>query len=30
MAHLNITVDTDISHGLFTSNGQNETFTKLL
>lgn len=30
MAQLNITVDTDILHGLFTSNGRDEAFSKLL
>lgn len=30
MAQLNITLDTDILHGLFTSNGRDEAFSKLL
>lgn len=30
MAQLNITVDTDILHGFFTSNGRDEAFSKLL
>ena len=30
MAQLNITLDTDILHGIFTSNGKDEAFSKLL